>query len=292
MTHIRYSNLSYRDNNSPQTQKPRGKYLGLVCLIIVGLLVIKVGLVVNNAQKVSALEAARQHSVAAQNFKQTVYKIIAANPQVDWAVSVADLDYNSNQDLGDTNAMDAASVGKLLSAMLYFHKVELGQAKLTQNINSNSASYELKQLINQSDDNAWLAFNSYLGHPALTSYADQLGLSTYDSNSNSISTADVARVLQMLYQGKLLNAQHTKQLLAYMQHTNYEDFITPAVPSGDQIFHKVGLDDDEVNDAAVITDGHQSLVLVIFTNGNGVQDWAARASLMQQITTAALNDYF
>ena len=47
--------------------------------------------------------------------------------------------------------------------------------------------------------------------------------------------------------------------------------------------HKVGEDDDDVHDAAIITNGQHYVILVIFTDGNGVYDWGARAQLMQTV---------
>ena len=76
-----------------------------------------------------------------------------------------------------------------------------------------------------------------------------------------------------------------------MKQANYRQYMVPAIPSYDTIYHKIGLYNDNVNDAAIITGDNQVISLVIFTNGNGTYDWPDRAILMQQITKAFLTYY-
>ncbi len=193
---------------------------------------------------------------------------------------------------GDSGAFDSASVGKLITAADFLHQVEAGQESLSENLGGNTAQYELQQMIVVSDDDAWTTLNNELGYGQLQTYATQLGLSGYNATSDTIGSSDIALLLEKLYNGQLLNATDTQLFLGYMKQANYRDFIVPAVPSGDTIYHKIGLINDNVHDAAIITHGTQALVLVIFTNGNGVYNWPARATAMQQITKDALAAYW
>jgi beta-lactamase class A len=100
--------------------------------------------------------------------------------------------------------------------------------------------------------------------------------------------------LQQLIQqsdDNLLNAYHTQILLSFMQNTNYENFISPAVPDSYRIYHKVGFIDTEINDAAIITNGQQKFVLTIFSDNPAAADGSdtlERTELIQKITKAAL----
>jgi beta-lactamase class A len=80
-------------------------------------------------------------------------------------------------------------------------------------------------------------------------------------------------------------------LMAYMQHTNYENFIAPAVNKSFSFYHKVGIDDDQVNDVVIIRSKDDVLALSIMTNGHGTYDWTARAGLMQKITDMTQQAY-
>jgi beta-lactamase class A len=143
-----------------------------------------------------------------------------------------------------------------------------------------------------SDDNAWEALNTKLGYDNLQAYAATLGITDYQAYNNVLSSGDVAIVLQKLWDGELLNSAHTQQLLGYMKQANYRQYIVPAIPADDTIYHKIGLYQDNVHDAAIITHGSQAFAIVIYTNGNGVYNWPGRATIMQDITKAALKAYF
>jgi beta-lactamase class A len=242
-------------------------------------------------ERKEAVAEAAQKAQNRQNFSNAVQKIINENSDTQISVSAIDLTDDSTVKVGKISAMNAASCGKVLTAALYLHDVEKGTQSLSDHFAGYSARYQLQQLIQQSDDNAWVMFNDELGHPALASYAQSLGLTSYDPDSNYISSADMAALLQELYSGQLLDQAHTELLLSYMQNTNYEDFIPPAVPESYQVYHKVGFVDGELNDAAIITNGKEKFVLSIFTNNPNVakgSDTAMRAQLMQKITQAAI----
>jgi len=250
------------------------------------------------AIKVRASDRAASLAVAEHSLKQKqqlnkeLQAVMQANPDITFSISTTNLNSGYSQTFGNDLPMDAASVGKLFTAILFMHEVETGQQSLSENIAGQNAKVVLKQLINQSDDGIWLTLNDRLSHQALTNYAQNLGLSSYNSSTNTVSSQDVATLLQKLYQDKLLSVQHTNTLLSYMQNTNYEQFISPAVPSGVSIYHKVGLINDNVNDAAIITKGDRSCVLVIFSDGHGTQDWDMRAATMQQMARDVISTYF
>jgi beta-lactamase class A len=263
------------------------KYLALFCLI----LVCAIFGTFNASNKASARAEAElvqsTKNSQRQVFASKMASIIKNNPEVDFSVTAVAPDDGSSFHYGDASAMDAASTAKLITATYFLRQVEAGHHSLDENINGYSARYLLRQMINQSDDTAWQTLNDQLGHRALSGFAHRLGLASYDADANTINTDDIAKLLQLINSEKLMTPTHTSLLLAYMQHTNYEDFIVPATAKDASIYHKVGIDNDEVNDVAIIRKGGRSMVLAIYTNGNGTYDWKTRAQLMQQIAAAA-----
>jgi beta-lactamase class A len=239
----------------------------------------------------AAAEAARRQQQKSY-FADYVNKVISENPEINLSVSATDLHDNKIQSLGQQKAMGAASTTKVLTAVYYLKQVESGRQNLNTLLNGKTAKKQLQLMLQQSDDTAWQLLNERLSHSGLETYAHSLGLNSYNADINAISADDMTRLFSDLGSGYLLNTAHTDMLLSYMQHTNYEDFISPAVPAAYPFYHKVGLDEDLVNDTALIQNlQNESLVLTIFTNGNGTYHWTQRALLMQRIASAAIKAY-
>jgi len=218
-----------------------------------------------------------------------VQGVINNNANLDISVSATDLQTGKSYHYGETAAFAGASIGKLVTAALFLHQTETGDATLTQQINGANAQNELQQLIVNSDNDAWVAFNDVLGHDALDSYAHGLGMNSYDSANDTMTSDDVALLLQKLDKGQLLNASNTKLLLSYLQQANMRDYIVASAPSGATVYHKVGYLDDRLHDAAIIQKGGRSIVLVIFskTGDDSNYDFTAGAQLFGQLTKAA-----
>ncbi len=243
----------------------------------------------SRARAHAAAEAARRSRIS--SFSSQVNAILQANPAITFSVTAIDMATGAEQHTGSSDSFDAASTGKLLTAAAFFHEVEQGQLSLQQTIDGQTAQTLLQQMITVSDDTAWLELNDTIGHDELAAYARSIGIADYDADSNLLGSSDVALVLQKLWAGALMNASDQKLLLGWMQQANYRDFIVPAVPSADTVYHKAGEDEDNVHDAAIITNGDHTIALVIFSNGNGTYQWESRAALFQQITAAAIKDY-
>lgn len=221
-----------------------------------------------------------------------VNKVISDNSDIDFEVSVTNLNNDSQLNFGQSGPMVAASVSKVMTATDFLSQVERGNESLGETLeDGNTAGYDLQQMIVVSDDTSWNSLNDDLGYTQLQSYANNLDLNSYNYENNTLSARDTATLFSALYKGKLLNRSDTQLLLGYMQQANYRNLIIPAVPSSDTVYHKVGEYDDNVNDASIITNGKQTIVLVIFTNGNGIYDWSDRASMIQSITTPILEYY-
>jgi beta-lactamase class A len=218
-----------------------------------------------------------------------INSVIQQHSSIDFSVSLIDLTNGQSAHYGDSAAFTAASVTKLITAADFLNEVEKGQQTLTETINGSSAKYELQQMIVVSDDNAWDALNTHLGYAQVQDYAANLGWTSFQSIPNTVTSDNIANLLQQLYGGKLLNTSDTNLLLGWMKQANYRTYVVPAVPAGDTIYHKIGLYEDFVNDATIITNGKQTVVLVIFTNGNGTYNWPARALMMQQIAKPVIS---
>jgi beta-lactamase class A len=246
-------------------------------------------LAIRRAEAVVAAARLQREEVAGEAITQ----IINANPTITFSVSVQDLGVAGStiRHYGYSGDFDAASTGKLLTAADYLHHVEQGTASLNQNLDGETAGNWLQAMIVNSDDTAWQELNDYLTHADLSRYADAIGMSHYSPDDDLLNSNDITLLLQKLYDKQLLNNSDTTRLLQYMKQANYRTYIIPAVPAGDTVYHKVGLDDDDVHDVAVIGNGTQTVALAIFTDGNGTYDWQTRAQIIQQITRLVVAAY-
>ncbi|MGO4806962.1 serine hydrolase [Arthrobacter sp. 2MCAF15] len=212
-----------------------------------------------------------------------IQRIIGEHPDHRIGVAVVDTHDGQLQSYGDVAPYTAASTAKVLTAAAYYHLVETGDKSLDAPLGSFNAAFQLKAMINTSSDDSWLLLMQDIGYPNLTAYAATLGI-TYDPEQNLLAPPDMARLIQQLATGKLLNAGHTAELLGYMQHTNDEDLIPAAVDPGITVHHKYGVVQGYVHDAALLSAGDRSYAVVIYTWGPDDADSAARLDLIHDLT--------
>jgi beta-lactamase class A len=224
-------------------------------------------------------------------FDAPINAIIAANSRYAVGVALIDIKDGSVHEYGDKTKFVAASTAKVLAAAAYYHLVETGRASLATRMGSSTAAVQIRQMIQQSNNDSWALILRAVGHQGLTAYAASLGIS-YDRTVNLLSPAETAKTLSMLYSGQLLNPQNTAQLLSYMQQTNYETLIPAAVPPGIEVFHKYGLLFGNLHDASILVQGDRAYAFVVYTLGQNAADQPARTRIIHQLTQAVADGLF
>lgn len=225
---------------------------------------------------------------------KAVNQVISSNPQVTFEVATDDLDDGSQLNFGQSTStpMLAGSTSKVLTAVDFLNQTENGDESLSETLeDGNIASSDIQSMIVVSNDTSWQSLNDELSYDQISDYAESIGANSYIANSNSLSARDMTDIMGKLYDGKLLDQDNTNTLLSYLKQANYRNYILPAVPNTDTVYHKIGLFNDSVNDTAIITNGRQSIALTIYTNGNGTYNWQERATMMQDITKPILVYY-
>lgn len=217
--------------------------------------------------------------------------IIDANSQYQIGVTLIDLSNGSSHQYGVQAPFEAASTAKVLAAAAYYHLVETGAVSLDDPLGDYTAGFQIKEMIQDSDNDSWSLIMDAVGYSELQSYAASIGVS-YDPMNNTLTPSEMASIMAGLYSGKLLDQQDTTQLLSYMQNTNYESLIPAAVPAGITVFHKYGLLDDELHDASILTNGTNAYAFVVYTKGQDESDIPARTDVFHQLTQAVVNGLF
>jgi beta-lactamase class A len=235
------------------------------------------------SQPQSAPAAAGQPAAPAVDLPAEVQRIIREHPDHRIGVTVLNTRDGQLQSYGDVTPYTAASTAKVLTAAAYYHLVETGEKSLDAPLGAFDAAFQLKAMINTSSDDSWLLLMQDIGYPRLTDYAATLGI-TYDPKQNLLAPPDMARLLEQLSTGKLLDPGHTAELLGYMQHTNDEDLIPAALSPGITVHHKYGVVEGYVHDAALLSSGDRSYAVVIYTWGPNDADSANRLDLIHELT--------
>jgi beta-lactamase class A len=229
------------------------------------------------------------NSQALDNIRATV----AGRDDLDLSVALTDLQTGESYHYGDSSSFTAASVGKLITATAFMNAVEKGDASLTDTIGGMAASTAIQKMLVESDNGAWTAMKNRLTLDGQQAYAESIGIRSYDADANTITSSDIALLLAKLASGKLLTSSHTNQLLSYMEQANYRAYIVAAIPDGTSVYHKVGLLEDRLHDAAIIQKDGRSYVLVIFSKSlYGTYDFNDGASLFGSITADSLEAFF
>jgi beta-lactamase class A len=220
--------------------------------------------------------------------------VISKYPSMDIGVSWVDIKSGESGNYGVQVPFVAASTAKLLTAMAFLHEVENGNATLNDKVGSRTAQTALEAMIVKSDQEAWHDFNnSVMSHEQLAAYAHKIGFTDYDPDLNTISPANLAKLLGNFYQQRLLNEQHTGMLLSYMQRAELVPYISDAAPKGVKVYHKPGFLKDRVHDATIIDNGNRPYVLVIFTKSRtGIYDTDAGIDVFTQIANSSFKSFF
>lgn len=234
-------------------------------------------------QTAAAAQAAFTSSVTS-----AINSYSAAN--LDVGVSMIDLDTGTQTNIGEPAAFTAASTTKVLAAAAYLHQVEQGTHSLIETIDGQQAQTLLQKMINVSDNDAWHSIIEAVGEDNLQAYAQSIGLTSYQRDTNVITASDEAKLLQQLYNHKLINTAHTNLLLSFMQNTSNEDLIPSGLPSSATVYHKYGYLGGELHDAAIIVYNGHRIALTIYTKSSddSLSDYNSRTTLFHQITSAAL----
>jgi len=222
--------------------------------------------------------------------------IVAANPEYQIGVALLDVSDGTAssgevRQYGVESAFVAASTAKVLAAEAFYHLVETGAASLDDRLGDYTAEFQLQAMIQQSDNDSWSLIMDAVGHAALTDYAASIGVD-YTPESNTLTPAEMARILAGLYSGTLLKPADTAQLLAFMQNTNYETLIPAAVPTGVAVFHKYGLLGGELHDAAILAKDGRAYALVVYTKGDDLDSVPERTEVIHQVTQAVADTLF
>ena len=70
--------------------------------------------------------------------------------------------------------------------------------------------------------------------------------------NNKTSNTDKAKIMQLIYEGKIASPGLTMEILDFMDDSDFEDRIPAMLPKDIKIYHKIGNEIKAVHDVAVV----------------------------------------
>ena len=90
--------------------------------------------------------------------------------------------------------------------------------------------------------------------------------------NDETSPRDVAKVLELMYNGKWVSPEADAQAIAIMKQTQTNGRIPKYLPKGTPVAHKTGTMDRVANDAGIVYTPKGDYILTLFYNGNTASD--------------------
>jgi len=243
---------------------------------------------------VSEEELAAKRKEKQEVLIETIKEIFAQDsPSTVFSLGVYDLNHKEYFGYNDTNPQHAASVSKVLTAVMLLDKVDKGEIKLSDPLGAYNVAFQLQEMINISNPDSWDLIDAKLGVDQQTAFAkERLGLAGVDMRNNLIAVKDLTSLLAMLAQGKVLSETSRNRLFSYMQKTESEDFFSPAFFKENLTFyHKTGKYLGEGHDAAIVKHKKNPFVLVVFSDNETSPDLVTRGAVLTKVAQTTL-EYF
>jgi len=207
-----------------------------------------------------------------------------------WAVKVISLDKDFSWGFNSQEVLQAASLIKLPIVASFYHQVESAIFDLDdiyvlaesdkrpgagvlqyQEVGTELKLGELASLaLSQSDNTAANILRNLVGDAEINRLIDLWGMEQTSLAQNLTSADDIGLFFKKLYEGSILNQEHSRRMLNDLTDTAFEDRIPAGVPEGIEVAHKVGSEERVVSDAGIVFTPNSPFVLVIMSDQTDV----------------------
>ena len=191
-----------------------------------------------------------------------------------YSIYIYDLNNKEGFGLGEETVFTAASVNKIpILASLYFlagkGEIDLDkrislQRKDIQDYGTGSIRYDppgtqyslktLARLMMEKSDNTagYILGEIIIGLEKIQELIDSWGLNQTDMENNKTSNHDMAILLSLMHQGKITNQALTKEMIGFMDDSDFEERLPKFLPKNIKVYHKIGNEEGIIHDAGII----------------------------------------
>ena len=126
--------------------------------------------------------------------------------------------------------------------------------------------YLAQLAMKMSDNTAAHILSIRLGEVNIQAFAYQIGMGSTNMVDNDTSARDIGRFYQMLYQNKFTSPAQSRELLGYMEDTDFEDRLPSLLPKELKIYHKTGDGVNFIHDGGIISSGKTQFILAVMSS--------------------------
>jgi len=221
-----------------------------------------------------------------------------------YSVYIYDLNNKEGFGLGEETIFIAASVNKIpILASLYFlagkGEIDLDkrislQEKDIQDYGTGSIRYDppgtqyslktLARLMMEKSDNTagYILGEIVIGIEKIQELINSWGLSQTDMADNKTSNHNIAVLLSLMYQGKITNKALTKEMIGFMDDSDFEERLPKFLPKNIKVYHKIGNEEGIIHDAGIIDFYQNPYYLGVFSTD--VPDQEEAQKIIAQIS--------
>lgn len=117
-----------------------------------------------------------------------------------------------------------------------------------------------------SDRTAYKIVKNILGDTAFAEFIKSQEMKDTNIATGDTTPDDMAKILQNLYEGKIVSEKSKDEIYSLLTDTIYENWITKGVPSGVRVVHKFGTDLGIMTDAGIVF-AKKPYILIIMSKG-------------------------
>lgn len=218
-----------------------------------------------------------------------------------YSVYVYDLTAKTGFGINETTIFTAASVNKLVILAALYYEADQGKIDLDERITIQARDiqdfgtgiiryagpgkiYSLKTLaqimIEKSDNTAAYVLTQRIGEKRIQTLADGWNLVQTDIALNKTSNSDMANLLIKMYAGEITNTASTKEMIGFMDESDFENRLPEKLPKTLTVYHKIGTEIKVIHDVGIVVHPTHPYYIGVFTN-DVTDDQAAEEAIAE-----------
>lgn len=242
-----------------------------------------------NLAPIKAVSLSPQQNVLKNSQELTsVLKNIISKKEGTYSVFFEDFTLRETVGINEEMIVTAASVNKIPILAALYYLADQGEIDLERRITLQEKDiqdygtgiirydkpgtvYSLKTLarlmMEKSDNTAsYILASQVIGLNKLQKLVDSWGLKQTDMVKNKTSNKDMAKLLKLMFQGKIAKQALTSEMIGFMDDSDFEDRLPTSLSHEIKVYHKIGNEIGFVHDVGIIDLENKPYYLGILTS--------------------------
>lgn len=234
----------------------------------------------------------REKPPEARELERRLEEIAASHPG-DYGIVLWQPESGTRVTVGAGKSFKAASLAKLPVLLALYREAAEGDLDLAERVRMSAADVQsgtgmlqnlppgtyltlrecAEYLMRESDNTAWSLLEDRLGEARIRSELVVAGARSthYEYAEHSTTPADTLKLLQRVADPGYTSPRYSREMLASMVDTSFEDWLPQGVPAEARVAHKIGILGSNFSDAGVVfppgEDSDKRYYVVVLSEG-------------------------